>query len=109
MGHRRHPGVAALALLLFIVSPVVSAQRVARPTGETVGAMLERARVSLDAVLARDPESAEAQYLLGVIAERRKDLTAAAASYQLAIRYAPTMAKARDRLGFVLGQLGRTG
>lgn len=42
---------------------------------------LERARASLDAAIAQDPSLAEAHYLLGLLAERRQDLPAAAASF----------------------------
>src|SRR5918993_3838482 len=59
---------------------------------------LERARASVEAVLTSNPASAEAHYLLGMIAERQKDLAAAAAAYQMAIQYAPTKAEAHDRL-----------
>src|SRR5512133_1013661 len=57
---------------------------------------LERASASVDAALARDPTSADAHYLLGLVAERRKDLTGAAASFSKAIQYAPLMAEAHD-------------
>src|SRR6185369_14735939 len=45
----------------------------------------------------------------GLVREREKDFPAAAAAYAKAIEYAPRMAEAHDRLGFVLGQQGRTG
>ena len=69
---------------------------------------LDRARTYFEAALARDPTSAEAHFLLGVVYERQKDFAAAAASYAKAIDYAPRMAEAHDRLGFVLGQQGQT-
>src|SRR5688572_30466803 len=69
---------------------------------------LDRARVQAEAVLARDPSSAEAHFLMGVIYERQKDFAAAAISYGRAIGSAPRMAEAHDRLGFVFGQQGQT-
>src|SRR5688500_7644331 len=69
---------------------------------------LERARAQFEAVLSRDPASADAQFLLGVVHERRKDFSAAARLYTAAIGAAPRMAEAHDRLGFVLGQQGQT-
>ena len=69
---------------------------------------LPRARGYIEAALARDPASAEAHFLLGLVREREKDFPAAAAAYTKAIEYAPRMAEAHDRLGFVLGQQGRT-
>src|SRR5829696_7366789 len=69
---------------------------------------LERARGHVEEALARDPASAEAHFLLGVVHERQRDFAAAATSYASAIRSAPRMAEAHDRLGFVLGQQGQT-
>jgi Tfp pilus assembly protein PilF len=46
---------------------------------------LVRARARLDAALAQDPSSADAHYLLGLIAERQNDLGGASSSYQTAI------------------------
>ena len=69
---------------------------------------LNRARSQIEAVLARDAASAEAHFLMGLLCERLKDFTAAATAYATAIGYAPRMAQARDRLGFVLGQQGKT-
>ena len=48
------------------------------------------------------------QYQAGLARERDKDWNAAAAAYSEALRLAPGMAEAHDRLGYVLGQLGRT-
>ena len=69
---------------------------------------IARAQSYIDAALQRDPASAEAHFLLGLLKERQKDLPAAAAAYVKTIGYAPQMAEARDRLGFVLGQQGQT-
>ena len=69
---------------------------------------LAGARARLEAALAQNPASADAHYLLGVIAERQNDLSAAAASYQEAIHLNPKLALAHDRLGFVRGLLGHT-
>jgi len=69
---------------------------------------LERARASAEAAAAQNPGSGEAQYLLGLVHERRNDLTSAAAAYAAAIRLAPAVAEAHDRLGFVFGSQGRT-
>jgi Tetratricopeptide repeat len=69
---------------------------------------LAGARATLETALAQNPASAEAHYLLGIIAERQNDLSAASASYQEAIHLNPKLAPAHDRLGFVLGRLGRT-
>ena len=65
---------------------------------------LERARSLIEAALARDPASADAHFLLGLVCERQKDLAAAATAYARAIEFAPRMAEAYDRLGFVRGQ-----
>ncbi|MDQ3211809.1 MAG: tetratricopeptide repeat protein, partial [Acidobacteriota bacterium] len=69
---------------------------------------LERARATLEAAVAQEPASADGHYLLGLVAERRKDLAAAAAAFTNALQYAPAMAEAHDRRGFVLGQQGKT-
>ena len=107
-----------LSLLLCLATPVRSAQGERSPG--TVAALLrqtraslkadhiEQARASAEKAAAQQPESSEAQYLLGLIHERRSDLPAAAAAYGNAIRLAPALAEAHDRLGFVLGQQGRT-
>ena len=52
--------------------------------------------------------SAEALYQQGLAAERKNDLPAARAAYEDAVRQNPKLAAAHDRLGFVLGRLGRT-
>ncbi len=49
---------------------------------------LERARSLIEAALARDPASAEAHFLKGLVCERQKDLAAAAGAYAKAIEYA---------------------
>ena len=69
---------------------------------------IARAQSYIDAALQRDPASAEAHFLLGLLKERQKDFPAAAAAYTKTIGYAPRMAEAHDRLGFVLGQQGQT-
>ena len=54
--------------------------------------------------------AAEARRLVaaGLAQEKAGDLAAAAESYRAALRAAPRFAEAHDRLGFVLGQQGRT-
>src|SRR5688500_10975787 len=69
---------------------------------------LTEARAAIDAALQRDPGSARAHYLLGMLNERRRDLPAAAAAYERAIQYSPRLTVAHNRLGFVRGQLGET-
>ena len=110
---------AVIGLSLAVGVSAEQASRKANPSGLNSSTLeegraflgsneLERARMSFEKALARDPASAEGHYLMGMVAERQKDLPAAATSYASAVRYAPTMATAHDRLGFVLGQLGRT-
>src|SRR4051812_43351800 len=48
---------------------------------------LDRAAATFQAALQKNPASAEAHYLLGVVAERRRDLPGAAALFADAIRY----------------------
>ena len=62
----------------------------------------------LQSVLSQAPGSAEAHYVLGAVREEQKDLNAAERAYRSALRYDPDLAEAHDRLGFVLGRLGRT-
>src|SRR4051812_37799482 len=89
-----------LSLLLCFAAPALTlAQRENTPS--TVAALVrqaraylkagevEQARVSAETAVARHPDSSEAQYLLGLIHERRNDLSAAAAAYGNAIRLAP--------------------
>ena len=105
-----------LSLLLCFATPVPGAQ--ADGAGSTVAALLrqtradlkadrvEQARASAEKAAAQQPESSEAQYLLGLIHERQEDLPSAATAYGNAIRLAPLLAEAHDRLGFVLGKQG---
>ena len=44
----------------------------------------------------------------GVELERQRNWSGAAAAFEAALEHAPDMARACDRLGFALGQLGRT-
>ena len=115
-GSLRASAVASL-LLCFLVDGAAQERAPARDASSRLLAEsraflnandLERARAGIEKVLARDPASGDAHYLLGLLAERQKDLEAAAASYARAIQYAPRMAEAHDRLGFVRGQQGRT-
>src|SRR4051812_41362258 len=69
---------------------------------------IDGARAAAEALIASDPHSADGHYLLGLVAERQKDLNLAAQSFGEAISIAPGMAEAHDRLGFVLGERGRT-
>ena len=55
-----------------------------------------------------EAQSAAAAYQQGIAAEKANDLNAARAAYENAIQIDPSMAVAQDRLGFVLGRLGRT-
>src|SRR4051812_6376020 len=55
----------------------------------------------------QDPRSAEARYYLGIVREQQRDLAGAEAEYRQAVALAP-LAAAHDRLGFVLGQRGKT-
>jgi Tfp pilus assembly protein PilF len=53
-------------------------------------------------------DSARAHLLRGAALEREGQLEPAAGEYRAAVALAPKMAEAHDRLGFVLGLLGRT-
>ena len=69
--------------------------------------------ILLTALVALQPAApatspAGAAYRQGVAAEAKNDLAAALAAYDQAIADEPSMAIAHDRLGFVLGRLGRT-
>ncbi|HET7295412.1 MAG TPA: tetratricopeptide repeat protein, partial [Vicinamibacteria bacterium] len=57
---------------------------------------------------AAQPSPARARFEEGQRRERAGDLAGAEAAYRETLRLAPRMAGAHDRLGFVLGQLGRT-
>jgi tetratricopeptide (TPR) repeat protein len=60
---------------------------------------------------AQGPESvdtARRHYLAGVQHEARRELDAAQRAYEEAVRHDPSLAVARDRLGFVYGLQGRT-
>ena len=59
---------------------------------------VEAARTKLEAALKLDPGSANAHYLLGVAFEGQQDFAAAIAAFRDALRYAPKMAEAHDRL-----------
>ena len=69
---------------------------------------LDEARQVLDDVLRQDPNSATAQYVLGTLLEKRQDLHGAETAYRAALTRDARLAKAHDRLGFVLGLQGST-
>ena len=48
------------------------------------------------------------QFAHGIELERKGDWAGAAAAFEAALAHDPAMARACDRLGFALGQLGRT-
>src|SRR2546422_1478807 len=68
----------------------------------------EEARAALEGHLAQVPDDADACYLLGVVHERRRDPAAARTAYETALGHDPKLAEAHDRLGFLLGQAGKT-
>ena len=69
------------------------------------GGDLTRAAASLEAAIKRNPASADAHYVLGLVRERQRDQAAAAhGPGRHSLR--ANMAEAHDRLGFVLGEQG---
>jgi tetratricopeptide (TPR) repeat protein len=92
--HRRGAWRApVVAFLLLWCAPDGLAQTAGDKGARATPSALARARALLEA---------------GLVREREKDFPAAAAAYTEAIEYAPRLAEAHDRLGFVLGQQGRT-
>src|SRR5919109_2037110 len=112
-------GAWSILLLVIVFVPEATAQSRAGSQPDVDRAIAEArkllaaneltsARARLEAALAENAASPEAHYLLGVTAEGQNDLSAASSPYQNALRLDPTLAHAHDRLGFVLGRLGRT-
>ena len=87
---------SGVSLLLCFATPALTAQRAGAATSAAAllrqtrayleSGNLERARTSAEAAAAQNPESSEAQYLLGLVRERQNDLTSAAAAYASAIQ-----------------------
>jgi tetratricopeptide (TPR) repeat protein len=69
---------------------------------------LDQAQARFEQLLKAGLETRDAYYYLGLIHERRGDLSAAVTAFEAALTKSPGMARAHDRLGFVLGQQGRT-
>src|SRR6266571_267740 len=108
---------SALALLLALSAPALAqAQRppAAAPPWFTEARRLlevgraEEARAAIEGHLAQVPDDADAFYLLGVVHERRRDPAAARTAYEKALGIDPKLAEAHDRLGFLLGEAGKT-
>src|SRR2546425_3863073 len=107
----------ALALLLALAGPAVAqapTPPAAAPAWFTEAGRLleagraEEARAAIEGHLAQVPADADACYLLGVVHERRRDPAAARTAYETALGHDPKLAEAHDRLGFLLGQAGKT-
>ena len=107
MQHRASRRSSALGSMLLWLSVASSAQAPAGSIAPLLGrsrAYLEandvtRARAAVDQAIQRDPESGEAYFLRGLIAERENDVAAAAAAYPTAVRFAPRLAEAHDGSG----------
>ena len=69
---------------------------------------LDKAQARFEQLLTAGLKTPDAYYYLGIIHERRGDLSAAVSAFEAALKQEPRMARAHDRLGFVLGQQGRT-
>ena len=101
------------ALLLALAAPVL-AQSLHTPAwfiqarGLLEAGRPDEARATIERHLAEAPDDASAHYLLGLVHERRGDGVAARTAYEAALGHDPTLAEAHDRLGFLLGQAGRT-
>src|SRR2546425_4739585 len=107
----------ALALLLALAGPAVAqapTPPAAAPAWFTEARRLleagrsEEARAAIEGHLAQVPADADACYLLRVVHERRRDPAAAPPAYETALGHDPKLAEAHDRLGFLLGQAGKT-
>jgi Tfp pilus assembly protein PilF len=84
--------------------PKIGERYLARAIGFIEDGQLGRARAALEQAVRHDPASAKARYLLGRLDEQKEDWEAAARSYEEALRLAPEMAVAHDRLGIVRGE-----
>src|SRR5438477_5303413 len=99
------------ALLLAVATPLAAQTRspsdpdVMIARGERLAAAnrLEEAGAIASAVLSRQPESARAHYLLGLVHDRQRNFDQAVVEYRAALARAPNLADAHDHLGFVLG------
>src|SRR5678815_1318494 len=93
MKPRRIPRLNRAAVWLIILAPAAWANVATAQTTPTS---------------AQGTASARAHYSRGTALEAQHDLAGAEAEYRAALETDPAMAGAHDRLGFVLGKLGRT-